>query len=878
MFFVISQSILRKQFTMKYIITLFLITLMVTGSFAQNKKRGKVKRKYTSVETVSKAIPKVFVRGEVYDEDGTPLPGASVTVDGSSKGVNTNEDGEYLIENLVSGRARIRVSFIGYKTRTVDIILQAGQNMKNIEMPLDNIHLEPILVSSQKREQQIMDVPTAISSISEKQITQSNITELSQLSEFVPGLIIREQGANRTNFVIRGLTSDEISPSSQPRVSTYFNNVPINRESGAALELYDMERVEVLKGPQNTLFGRGAQAGAVHFVSKMPGTEFKGTLTAGLGDYGQKEVRGVINLPVIKDKLAVRAAGIYNYRDGYVENTFGGDLMGKNTVGGRFSVRFRPAYNHKADLVINYQKDDTPGIAFMSNTFANTEGVADIFSGVASHEQGDNLGTGKEILDATLNYKYYINEHNYWSSITSYRTTEASSRWDGDGTASEAIDMAEFANSTQFYQEIRGNFSQNSRLNGSLGASYWWEKADQTYWFSTNEQHLASLMLLESPMPVTADGQPVVIETLPAEYGGYTLPSNHQEENYNQANNMAAEAFIDLSYQLTRKIFVSGGFRAVYDRYKLENEANFTGGDESVLGMLTGNSPNVLFTESELQEIKKNTLSYTWRGGLKYRFNEYGNVFANYSRGRRPNVLQFTSTGEEEILDAEILDNFELGFKGSFLDRVFVDLTGFYQLYKNFQTSAWVSDTETGEFNLKFKDSGQATSYGAEASVRVAVVKQLDFYANYAWLKTKFDSTDVDGLEQEYAGNVFRLAPEHSFTVGVNARINIVPTIKLFLNPSYSYKTHLFFEDANTAGLEQAAYGLLNINGGFELDDPNLILSVWATNILNEQYVTSAGNTGSLFGVPTFVPGSPRMVGTKLTWNFNQPEKRRKRR
>ncbi len=863
---------------MKSIITIILISLIISTSFAQNKKRGKVKRKYRNTETVSKELPKVFIRGAVYDENDTPLPGATVTIDGTSKGVNTNGDGEYLIENLVNGRARVRVSFIGYKTHTADIILQNGQNVKNVMLPTDNIHLEPILVNAQKREQQILDVPTAITSVSTNRLNQSNITDLSQLSEFVSGLYIREQGANRPTFAIRGLSSEEVSPSAQPRVSVYFNNVPINRANSASLELYDMERVEVLKGPQNTLFGRSAQAGAIHYVSKMPGTEFKGTVTAGIGDYGHKEVRTSINIPLIEDKLSVRAAGIYNTRDGFVKNTFGGDLMGKETLAGRFSARFRPSYNHKIDLVLNYQKDDTPGIAFMSNQFPNTEGVTDIFSGTASHEQGENLGTGKTIFDATLNYKYYVNEHTYWSSITSYRKTDASSRWDGDGTASAAIDMAEDAGATQFYQELRGNFSQNSRLNGSLGASYWWEKADQNYWFSPNEQQLASLMLLQPPMPVTPDGQPVVISGLPPEYGGLELPTNHQEENFSQANNMAAEAFMDVTYQLTRKLFVSGGVRAVYDRYKLSNEASFSGGSGSVLGMLTGNSPNVFFLPSDLQEINKNTLSYTWRGGLKYRFNEYGNVFANYARGRRPNVLQFTSSGEKEVLDAEILDNFELGFKASFYDRVFFDVVGFYQLYKNFQTSAWVADPESGEFNLKFEDSGQATSYGAEANVRVAVVKQLDIFANYAWLKSEFDSTDVDGLTQEYAGNSFRLAPEHSFTVGATARVNITPTIQLFATPSYSHKTHIFFEDANTPGLEQDAYGLLNINGGLELDDPNVILSVWATNVLDEQYVTSAGNTGSLFGVPTFVPGPPRMVGTKLTWNFNEPTKRRRRR
>ncbi|WP_319229769.1 TonB-dependent receptor [Draconibacterium orientale] len=870
---------------MKTLLSIILLIFIVLTSFGQSKKRDKVKRKYRNIEAVSREMPTVYIRGSVYDSDYNLLPGATVTIDGTSKGVNTNEDGEYFITNLEPGRARIRVSFIGYKTHTADIILREGRNEKNVMLPTDDIHLEPILVSAQKREQQLLDVPTAVSSVSDHRMTEANITELSTLAEFVPGLYAREQGANRPTFAIRGLSSDEVSPSAQPRVSVFFNNVPINRANSASLELYDMNRVEVLKGPQNTLFGRGAQAGAVHYVSNMPENNYYGSVTAGLGNYGHQEYRGIINVPIIGNKLMMRAAGVYNSYDGYVENTFGGDLMGKETLAGRFSLRFKPQWNHRFDVVVNYQKNDTPGIAFMPANLPNTNGDIGIFSGVASHEQGKNLGTGKEIFDATLNYRLYMTEHTYWTSITSYRKTDASSRWDGDGTASAAIDMAEYAGATQFYQEIRGNFSQNSRLNGSLGGSFWREKADQTYWFSPNEQHLANLMLSQPPMPlVDASGQPVSIPAIP-NYDAQLdttfyipLPTTHEEEMYSKATNMAVEGFMDLNYQIARKFFVSAGVRMVYDRYKLNSESSFVSGSPSVLGTFTGNYPNVFFLPYDAKEIRKNTLSFTWRGGLKYRFNEYGNVYANYSRGRRPAVLQFTSTGEEEVLEPEILDNFELGFKGAFYNRVFVDLTGFYSLYKDFQTRAWVANNETGEYNLLFKDGGQATSYGAEANLQVAIIEQLDLFANYAWLKTGFDSTDVDGAAQLYSGHVFSLAPEHSFAIGLNARVNITSNIKLFVRPSYSYKSHIYFEDANTPGLEQDGYGLLNINGGLELADPNIRLTIWANNVLDEKYITSAGNTGSLFGVPTFVPGTPKMAGAKLTWNFTKDDRRRRRR
>ena len=857
---------------MKQLFIVALLSIITITSFAQTKSKGKVKRKYRDVEQVSQQLPPVFLRGSVYDEDETPISGASVTIDGTRKGVNTNEVGEFFIENLVTGKARIRISFIGYETKTTDLEIRDGQNYKDIMLTKANVHLEPITVNAQKREQQILDVPAAISAITENTIERSNITELGPLSEFVPGLYIREQGTNRPSFVIRGLTSEQLSASSQPRVSVYNNNVPINRASFASIELFDMERVEVLKGPQNTFFGRGAQAGAVHFISKMPVNTAGGYLTLGGGNFNQQEFRAVINVPAIEDKLFVRAAGIYSARDGYVDNTFGGKLNGKNTVAGRLSARFLPAWNHKIDLVLNYQKDDTPGIAFMSKQFPNTNGETDVFSGTASLEQGKNLGTGKDFFDATLNYKYYINENTSWSSITSYRKGNSNARWDGDGTASAAIDMAETEGANQFYQEIRGNFSQNSRLIGSLGASYWHEKADQKYWFSPNEQNMVHLFL-DPTYLVMPNGQPVSIPALPnipqlGQLAGMPLPTNHQEETRSAATNQSAEAFMEVTYQITRKLFVNGGVRGVFDIYKLNNEAEFTGGDPSTLGYLTGNAPNLFFKPSASQEISKNTLSVTGKAGLQYKLNEYGNIFANYSRGQRPNVLQFTSTGEKQILDAEILNNFDAGFKASILERVFIDAVGFYQKYMNFQSSAWVATPETGEFNYIIIDGGKATTYGAEASINIAVVKQLELFGNYAWLHSAFDSTNTDGLAQEYAGNQFSLAPEHSFTAGFNAQFNITKTIQFFISPSYSFKTHIWFTDANTEGLDQDAYGLLNVNGGIKIAKPNLMLSIYATNLLEEKYVTSGGNTGSLFGVPTFVPGGPQMFGAKLTWEF----------
>lgn len=822
------------------------------------------------VFTSSAQVQKNTLHGKILDANKNILPGANLIIAGTKYGVNANEAGEYLFDQIPTGKLKVQASFVGFKTTTTDFDVQPGQNYLNLTLDNNDIKLDGVTVTSQKREQQILDVPITMTVIDAGFMEDNNISELDELSEFVPGLQIRMQGTDRPGFVIRGLTSDEVSPTAQSRISVFYNNVPISRTSGAAVELFDMQQVEVLKGPQGTLFGRGSLIGAIHYISKKPANDFNGFVTAGIGNFNQKELNGAINIPVIKNKLLVRVAGVYDYHDGYIKNTFGGNLNEKNTIAGRFSASYLPSIRDKIDLVVNFQKDDNPGLGFMSMNYPNTEGSTNPFDYVTSLEQGNNLVTRKDLFDATLSAKHFINENNFWTSTSSYRKIGAYSRWDGDGTAAAAIDISEDDGARQFYQELRYNYSIKNKLNGSMGGSYWNEKASQNYWFSPNEQDMVHLFLNTGYL-VTPNGQPYPFPNLPADpllgpLAGLPLVTDHQEENRSDAINQALEGFADANYQLTNKLSITAGVRIIREWFDLTNKAQMTGGSPATLGFLSGNYPNVLFKASDEKEITESTLSFTWRGGLKYTLNENSNLFAGYSKGHRPKVLQFTSAGEEQVLDAEIVNSFDLGFKTAIHQRLWFDLGVFYHDYLNFQTSAWVADAGTGEFNYIVKDGGKASGYGAEVNVKFAVLKGLQFFGNYAYIHSRFAENDVDGAKQNYANNMFRLTPEHSFAFGLNARVEIAKDLFLFGIPSYSYKTKIFFEDANTPGLGQDGYGLMNFRGGFEYK--NIILAFFGSNLLAEKYIVSAGNTGSLFGDPTQIPGTPRMFGTKISWKF----------
>jgi len=190
------------------------------------------------------------------------------------------------------------------------------------------------------------------------------------------------------------------------------------------------------------------------------------------------------------------------------------------------------------------------------------------------------------------------------------------------------------------------------------------------------------------------------------------------------------------------------------------------------------------------------------------------------------------------------------------------DASLYYQLYRNFQSSMWEG------LNYLIVDVERATSYGAELSGRFVLNSYLNIFGNYAYAHATFDEKDSNGNPQGNAGNSFRLTPRNSFLFGFTAGADISQNIRIALTPAYSWKSHIWFEDANDEGIEQDAYGLLNANLSFQFKRQGLTVSLFGTNLAGAKYLIGAGNMGAMFGIPTFVPGAPRMAGGKLTWKF----------
>lgn len=809
------------------------------------------------------------ITGQVLDETGTPVIGANVVIQSISIGAVTDENGTYKLDDLSYNTYTITVSYLGYKSIKKSVEIATPQTTLNFNLKEPSFQLDGLVVTAQKREQLNKDVPIAITSYGSDFINNQGTFEYDTFSDYVPGLQIQIQSVNNPGIVVRGITSDSGDSRVEPRVSVFQDGVSISKSRGSVVELFDIERVEVLKGPQGTLFGRGAQIGAMHIIQNKAKNETSASLKTGIGNYNQFLVNGYVNTPLVKDKLFARVAAIYNRRDGYIENLSGGDLNGKETLALRGSLKYMISDNTTFDFIANWQQDTPPGTSFKSGTFAPLGGDLSPNS-FADLERGKELGLDRTVYGFTGILKSALNDNWDITSTTAYRKFNSDEAFDADGTAAPVLFFREVAEGEQFSQEVRFNFDNDDKLSGFFGANFFYENGSQAVPFEVNEQSYLALLVATDALVI--NGVPTLFPNIPNDPGSFgplagapLLPFN-KEESINYGENYSGDIFADASYDVTEKLTLTLGLRATLENSNAGLEV-INADNPGLLGNFLGAFPNNLFTPTNGRISASETFtSAVGRFAVNYDLSDAVTVFGNVARGRRPNVINVSAT-EVNLLSDETVWSYELGLKSLMLDnKLQFDINGYYYDYSNFQTTIARLD-ETDGLVILPNDSGSATALGFEAAMQYQFAKSSSFFANYGYIDASFDDEDSDGNPQQLAGNTFRLTPEHSFSAGFNINPTLSEKVAVFLRPTYTYKSKVFFEETNLPNISQDGYGLLNIRTGITIQD-RYEISLYATNVLDEEFIIDAGNTGGAFGIPTFIAGPPAFYGLQLSVIF----------
>ena len=281
-------------------------------------------------------------------------------------------------------------------TAVLGLALCAGVQPARAQLPpaADSgvTQLERIEVTAQKRTQTLQEVPIAITAYTGAFLENAGIAEFKDLAPFVPGLFVQEQSPNFPGINLRGITTDDNDPRADARVSIFQDGMSISRATGSVVEFFDMERVEVLKGPQGTLFGRSAEIGAISLLSRRPVNATEASLTAGAGNFSARRLAGHYNTPLVSGKLLGRVAFAAVKRDGNQANLVdGSDLNGRDTVAVRPTLRWAPQAGTTVDVIVNYQHDRPPGTGFKSTVIPTSRGDTDPFT-AAELTRGSALG------------------------------------------------------------------------------------------------------------------------------------------------------------------------------------------------------------------------------------------------------------------------------------------------------------------------------------------------------------------------------------------------------------------------------------------------------------------------------------------------------
>lgn len=824
------------------------------------------------------------VSGRVTNEQGEALPG--VVVRCGNVNVQTDINGEFHLN--VNEGDKLTFSYIGYYTTTKDV----DNKDINVVMKEDSHALGEVIVTTQKKKQSSLEIPVAVSAVTGSVMEKLNLHQLDDVAQFTPGVQIQLQSPNNPGYVIRGVTSDDGEAYSQPRVSVFMDGVSTSRSRASAVELFDLERMEVAKGPQGTLFGRGAEIGGISIIRHKPVDNLSGELSMNYGSYNQRQVSGFINTPIMKGKLANRFAFDYDARDGFIKNEAGGRLNGKNALAFRNSTQWWTNDDTSIRLVLDYQHDDYPGTSFHSINpmYGNSD-----HNSPANLEAGKKLGIKRNVGGALLNIDHNINHRWSFNSITGFRAFNSKERFDADGTYLPLLLCQEKGKGTQFSQEFRFNYDDKNRFSGFVGASYFYENSSQDINAKANLQYLYPVFIqkrVKASLSSQIDNvKGLLAQMLPTAYqpmidaalaklmskwfpknptvdaNGKLIPQTATPNIYGDLKTALGAVGMDLDQVLagmgdngrTIQATLQGisakpldtayteqgknyGTNQAVELYadgtlKLTKNLNFTLG---VRG--TYENQETGYSSSTVPSMFGAVLYHPTENGAKVMAKDsywswVGRAALNYMIGRN-NIYASLSRGRRP--GVLYFNNDPKDFETLKPEIIYSYEAGvkgsLLQGRLNYDLCAYYYDWynyQTSVFNAttskyEYDDAGRAHSLGIEASISYSPCRYLNLFGNWSYIEGKFNNKDDNGNKQRFAGNRFRLTPKNSFAVGFDLNVPTGKKASIYFRPTYSWKSKVFFEESNEPELTQGAFGLLNFTAGYRMQPGKVYYEIGA--------------------------------------------------
>ncbi len=713
--------------------------------------------------------------------------------------------------------------------------------------------LEEVIVTARRQAENLQNTPVSVTALSADMLARADVVKVTDVARLAPNVNFTPGtggGSGTVNAFIRGAGEFDFIITTDPAVGTYLDGVYLARAFGANLELADVERVEVLRGPQGTLFGKNAIGGAISVVTRKPGNELGGMLRAEVGDYSYGDVDGYVSLPV-SDTFSVGLSGLYRKADGWQKRP-GDDAGDIDVLAGRVTLRYNPSEDFESLLMVDATRKRQTGYPNVMNTYTPIPGVTpfplDVFSPNCCfpNKDIDKSQAGGRLPNDNLD-DFGINWTNEWrlgaldlKSITAYRDMDALFGRDGDNSQDEL--------NGDIHDESHDQFSQEFQFSGRA--------------FSDRLDWLAGLYYFEED---SRDNTDLLIVP------GVTFASPNYD-NEQQTTNYSI--YLHGTWHFTDQWGLIAGLRWTDEEKKFDQTiTNIDLGLPWFIPGAPGIGPGMATPEKACSDTaptltrfscKEDWQEFSPKVGLQYQPSDNLMLYGHWSSGFRSggfNGRPFASVNDIRAYDPETLDSYELGFKSEWWQRrLRVNGSFYYNDYKDVQ----VLVIQAGA--VAIENASKATIQGFELEAAMLPVDGLELNVGVGLIDDDSDGwVDVTG---DHTNTELQYTPEWSFNAAASYEFDIGNMGALRLGADMKFTDDYYLDAVNTEALHQDSYTVYNAGVSWLSPERSFEVKLRGENLGDERAKIGGFDGVAFFGYTEASYNPPRMWKLSGVYHF----------
>lgn len=831
------------------------------------------------------AFAQRVVEGIIKDSLGVPVPGSTVVIKGTGNHSVTDTSGKFSISTKKELPYTLLIKSGGYKSREVQVTEVSGPLAITLEE--ENVELNQVTVTSRRRKEAVQDIPIPITVITGGKAEDAGAFNVNRLKELVPSVQLYSSNPRNTGISIRGLgasyglTNDGLDPG----VGFYVDNVYISRPAIATLDFIDVERIEVLRGPQGTLFGKNTTAGNFNVITRKPQFAPGGTFELSYGNYGYVQAKASITGPLIEKYLAARLSFSGTQRDGVVYNVRNNKYINdQNNIGARGQLLFTPT--DKLDITL-------------SGDFSQQrpDGYAQVLAGVAPTQRSAYRQFNSIITDlgyTPVSYKAFdrkVDQDTPWRSDNdlggvslnvdyklgpgTLTSTTAWRYWNwGPSNDRDFIGVQSLAKSQnpseqrQASQEVRYAATLSDRVSGVVGVFAYWQTLET---HGTEESGSAQWRFAATSNAATWQ--------TPGLFEGYGIHTNSRIKSFSGA------VFANVDWNAWKGLHIQPGIRYNYDEKIVKFNRETYGGLQTTNATLLAHKAAVYSPQA--YNASKDERNFTYSITTSYKFTRSFNAYATFSTNFKPvgvNVagipnISGTPALELAVIKPEYVEHYEAGIKTIPFKGSTFNVTAFRSNIKDYQTQVQAPDISVNRGYLANAEC--VLVQGVEADFNISVARFLGVYGGVTYTEAEYkkftnaplplEETGAPVAFKDISGGKLPGISKWAGSLGAeftSKEVKFVGSNARFFAALESYGRTKFSSSATpSAYLNINEYALLNARLGFRAKN-GFSAFIWSRNILDKDYYEQLLPAGGNAGHYAAVLGDPRTYGITLRYTF----------